>query len=290
MIFKTRNVAIRGVNHHLHISGSTDGPVALFLHGLMDTGASFGPLVEAMQDMVQTPLRCIAPDWRGHGDSGRAKNGYWFPDYLADLDCLIAEFSQNKPVILVGHSMGGQVASMYAGVRPDAVSHLITLDSLNMPDAAIDNTPARYRNWLDALHSPIIEKHYATLDELAKRIAYHYPELSVATRLFLADNWTRPTAENKLKLAFDPRHRWPFPYGFRLEEAKALWRAAKAKTLCIDAEHGFARRWVSETEMANRHACFASIECSTAPGCGHMLHVQAPDIVADMVSTFVNKR
>lgn len=287
MQLETRNHTTRGLALQLHAHGPTNGPCVLLLHGLFDTGASYTPLVAALQRLGCNELRCVAPDWRGHGDSDRATDGYWFPDYLGDLDALIADLSPNRPVVLIGHSMGGQVASMYAGARPDTVSHLISLDSLNVPDAPPEHAPDRYRRWLNALREPLPARRYATLDDAAARIARRYPELDDDIHSFLAAAWTRPTAGGGFELACDPRHRWPFPYGFRAEEAKALWREVTAATLCIDAENSFVHDWLSESEMAARRACFERLEHHTVADCGHMLHLQAPDAVARLIHDFL---
>lgn len=287
MIFATRDHTTRGLRLRLHIHGPTAGPCVLLLHGLFDTGASYAPLVTALQRLVRSELRCIAPDWRGHGDSDRASDGYWFPDYLGDLDALITDLSPKQPVILIGHSMGGQVASMYAGARPDAVSHLITLDSLNVPDAPLERTPERYRKWLSVLREPLPQRRYAKLDDVAARIARRYPELTDETCHFLAAAWSRPAADGSFELASDPRHRWPFPYGFRAEEAKTLWCEVTAATLCIDAEDSFVHDWISQSEMAARRACFERLEHHTVANCGHMLHLQAPDAVAALIHRFL---
>lgn len=284
---KTRTLPLRGLDYHLRIDGADGGPIMLLLHGLFDTGASFQPLIGALRELGLHDYCFVAPDWRGHGDSGPARDGYWFPDYLGDLDALVAELSAHRPVALVGHSMGGQVASMYAGARPDAVSHLIALDSLNVPDAPPDATAGRYRKWLDALRTPLQPRRYATLADMVERIARRYPELAPETHLFLAETWTRETADGGFALASDPRHRWPFPYGFRLAEAMALWREVQAPTLWIEAEHGPTRDWLTAADMARRHACFRIFKHETVSDCGHMLHLQAPRAVAESMAQFL---
>ena len=102
----------------------------VMVHGWMDVAASYQFVVDAFAHDHYV----IAPDWRGYGSPGSAlhapgagpadvlagTDSYWFPDYLADLDFLIDHYSPDAPVHLVGHSMGGNVAMLYAGVRPAA--------------------------------------------------------------------------------------------------------------------------------------------------------------------------
>src|SRR3954465_8162774 len=79
----------------------------------------------------------IAPDLRGHGDSDWISGGgyYYFMDYVADLDDVIARVARNR-VVLVGHSMGGSVSGYYAGTRPERLTALALIEGLGPPDMA----------------------------------------------------------------------------------------------------------------------------------------------------------
>ena len=93
-----------------------ESPIVL-LHGFQDTGDTFQFLVDALE----RERALLALDWRGFGRSGWAAESYWFPDYLADLDQALDALSPGEPAHLIGHSMGGNVASLYAGLRPQRV-------------------------------------------------------------------------------------------------------------------------------------------------------------------------
>ena len=75
----------------------------------------------------------IAPDWRGFGLSDWAPQGYWFPDYVADLSAIINIISPDVEISLVGHSMGGNIAGLYTGVYPEKVQKLILAEGFGMP-------------------------------------------------------------------------------------------------------------------------------------------------------------
>ena len=77
------SVDVRGLRYHCRCWGDAQAPKLFLLHGWMDVSASFQFLVDALRGDWQV----IAPDWRGYGLShwGGA-DGYWFPDYMGDLD------------------------------------------------------------------------------------------------------------------------------------------------------------------------------------------------------------
>src|SRR5690606_23572690 len=94
----------------------------------------------------------VAPDWRGYGDTELPQtDNYWFPDYLADLDFLLDHYAGDQPVDLVGHSMGGNIAMLYAGARPARIRKLVNLEGFGMPATQQAQAPGRYAKWMDEL-------------------------------------------------------------------------------------------------------------------------------------------
>ena len=273
-------------------AGTSEGEPLVLLHGLMDTGAGFDALVSAMESRAPGRYRFIAPDWRGHGDTDATHDSYWFPAYLLDLERLLDVVVGRGPdnaVTLVAHSMGGQIASLYAGTRPERVSQLITLDSLNVPNSDPANVPDRYRRWLDAHSNPPATKVYDDLDTAILRIGRRYPELSADQTDFLARQWTaQEDAAGRRRMRVDPWHRVPLPYAFRASEAMALWAEVTAAVLCIDGGDSPARYFCDDAEMQRRRACFANVTHVVVDGCGHMLHLQRPEAVAAEICAFVD--
>lgn len=271
--------------------GPRRSPALVLLHGLMDNSAGFAPLLNAFEAIGALDRDVIAPDWRGHGDSERTPGAYWFPNYLADLEALLDKLGVTEPVILLGHSMGGQVASLYAGARPGRVAGLVTLDSLNVPDSDPDDAPGRYRDWLDTLAqgTPETERIYDSVADFAARLARRYPELGDTALHYLAAAWLRPTADGRQRLCVDPAHRRRMPYGFRATEATALWREVQCPVLCIDGARSPATLFVDADTLAERRACFADVEQVALADCGHMLHVQDAPTVADKLRPFLQR-
>jgi pimeloyl-ACP methyl ester carboxylesterase len=115
------------------------------VHGWMDVAASYQFVVDALSDAFAQGRQIIAPDWRGYGQTALpGTDNYWFPDYLADLDTLLDHYAPEQPVDLVGHSMGGNVVMLYAGVRPQRIRRLINLEGFGMPATRPSQAPGRY--------------------------------------------------------------------------------------------------------------------------------------------------
>lgn len=280
---------LRGLDYVWRDIGPREAPVLVLLHGLMDTAASFAPLVETLNQRLSPAYRIIAPDWRGHGATAWAPQGdYWFPQYLADLAALLDVCVGKRPVTLIGHSMGGQIASLFAGTRAERVERLILLDSLNVPDSDPDKAPGRYRRWLSAQAEPPSPKRYASQADIADRIGHRYPELSPAQHDFLARHWsTSIDGTHDYRMCVDPWHLVSFPYGFRAHEAMAIWRDVQAPTLCVDGGQSPAYRFIASQAMDARRACFASLQRVVIEHCGHMLHLQDPEAVGQAICHFL---
>ena len=124
----SRFVSVRGLRYHVLTWGSPElatpeRPPLVMLHGWMDVAASFQFVVDALaQDRY-----VIAPDWRGFGlTETPATDSYWLPDYLGDLEALLdALLPGLQRIDLLGHSMGGNVAMLYAGISvPGNPAHI----------------------------------------------------------------------------------------------------------------------------------------------------------------------
>ena len=80
---------VRGLRHRVTWWGErSENPVVL-LHGFMDCGTTW----QFLADCLPRGWSLAAPDWRGFGHTERATAGYWFPDYFADLECLLDQLA-----------------------------------------------------------------------------------------------------------------------------------------------------------------------------------------------------
>jgi len=79
--------------------------------------------------MFETKYRVVAVDLRGHGRSEVMPSGAYSPaDYVADIEGVISTKHPGQKFIIVGHSMGGQIAARLAAKPPDLVSAVVSVD------------------------------------------------------------------------------------------------------------------------------------------------------------------
>ncbi|MFZ4758382.1 MAG: alpha/beta fold hydrolase, partial [Burkholderiaceae bacterium] len=225
-------VDARGLRHHVRVWGDPDAPALVMVHGWMDVSASFQFVVDAFA----RERYVLAPDWRGFGLTGwPAADAYWFPDYLGDLDALLDALLPDRAVDLVGHSMGGNVATIYAGVRPDRVRRLVNLEGFGMRPTDPSSAPARLREWLDELRTPARMRDYADRDAVADRLVATNPRLAADKARWLALHWSARNAQGRFDLLGDPAHKRVNPYLYRVDEIDAVWGAITAPMLLVAA-------------------------------------------------------
>jgi pimeloyl-ACP methyl ester carboxylesterase len=286
---------IRGLRYHLREWGPADAAperTLFMLHGWMDVSASFQFVVDALDP----DWRVVAPDWRGfgltewtHGDC------YWFPDYAADLEYIVDAVQGDAPANLVGHSMGGNIALMYAGARPARVRAVVNLEGFGLHASHADQAPGRLAQWIDELKAGAALRDYASREEVASRLQKNNPRLPAERAAFLADHWAEPDGRGRLRVAGDPAHRIVNPVLYRVDEAMACWRAITAPVLMVLAAGTDALRHVARdrdqalAELQRRFAIVPGAEQAAVADAGHMLHHDQPEAVGRLIMDFLRR-
>lgn len=284
-ISESQFLDIRGRRLHVRLWGPETAPMLVLLHGWCDVSASWQFVVDALAG----EWRIVAPDWRGFGLSEWNNDVYWFPDYMADLDALLLHYSPQAPVRLVGHSLGGNAACLYAGIRPARVAQLINLEGLGLRCYAPDEAPERYANWLDQLRDTPSFRSYPDRSAFAARLQKENPRLSDEKARFLARQMGEDDGAGGIHLAADPFHRWVNPTIYRVEEAKAIWRQVTAPVLWVTAADSaiFKQLFaIDSEEYRSRIACFREVREVMLQDCGHNLHHDQPQQVAQLIEEF----
>jgi pimeloyl-ACP methyl ester carboxylesterase len=284
----SRFVDVRGVSYHVREWGDPRARKLVLLHGWMDVSASFQFLVDALAG----DWHVLAPDWRGFGLSAWQSDGYWFADYLADLDLLLRVLAPDEPIAVTGHSLGGNVAMTYAGVRPARVRQVVSLDGFGIPGEASSRAPGKLTHWLDALEDPPVLTPYRNLAAVADRLQKNNRRLPRDKAEFLATHWGEMLPDGTARLRADPRHKLPTPTVYRLEEIFAIWRQIAVPCLWVAAADSAIARWLAGNEdaageVARRLAHVPGATLVTIPDAGHMLHHDQPEAVAHALESFL---
>lgn len=282
---RRQDITVRGLRHRVTWWGEPGATPVVLLHGFMDCGATWQFLVDSLPE----DWSLAAPDWRGFGHSEWAPGGYWFADYFADLDALLDVLTPDAPARVIGHSMGANIAQIYAGLRPMRVAWLANLEGFGLAPTRPQDAPVRLEHWLDELRRPPRERRYGSLRELASLLQARNPRLPADRAQFVARAWTRPAngacADGEVDLLFDPRHRHVNPVLYRREEAQACWARIEAPVLLVTGE---------VSELAGKpHACpggmarhVRNFRSSAVAGVGHMMHHEDPAAVAGHLAEF----
>lgn len=288
-VSRSEFVAVRGLRYHVRHWGAPDAPLLFMLHGWMDVSASF----QFMVDCLQREWHVIAPDWRGFGLSQNAgTDTYWFADYLGDLDAILETYAPNQAINLLGHSMGANVACIYAGVRPERIAKLINFEGFGMAPTRPEQAPRRYAKWLDELRQPPALRSYASQAEVAARLQKNNPRLSDERAAFLAAHWSAQNASGAWEILGDPAHKGSSPILYRVEEVLACWKAVTAPVLWVEADDTEMWRWIGgkeegRAEVDRRLQFFPQLTKAMVADAGHMLHHDQPEALAALVERFL---
>jgi pimeloyl-ACP methyl ester carboxylesterase len=290
----SRRIPLRHCDYHLLVWGADvrptlEAPPLVMVHGWMDVGASF----QFMVDALARERLIVAPDWRGYGLTvSPPTDSYWFADYLGDLDALIDAVSPDSPVDLLGHSMGGNVAMTYAGLRPQRVRRLMNLEGFGMPQTRSEQAPTRLSQWLDELKTPQSLARYADADGVARRLMKTNPRLPVDKAAWLATHWAAPDADGRWAILGDAAHKRVNPVLSRAEEAVAIWRRIAAPVLWVEGDVDSMVFWwkgrYTRAEFEERLAVVPDVTRRLLAQAGHMLHHDQPELLAAAVESFLD--
>lgn len=266
----SRTYTSQGLDLHYLDWGNEGAPTLLLVHGSRDHARSWDATARALRD----DWHVLAADLRGHGDSAWSPDGaYLLLYHILDLAELL-ETLGGGPIVLVAHSLGGSVASRFAGIAPERVDRLVLVDGLGPSPDAVDawakaGPVGRMRTWIGqrrhaAAAAP--PRRFATIEEGAARMRATNPRLSDAQALHLARHGMRAHADG-YAWKFDPRAGIFAPEDFAIDGAH-FWREVRAPTLiCHPTES-----WNEDPARDGRAAHFADHRIVKFEGAGHWLH------------------
>lgn len=289
-------VPIRQLRYHVRMWGEPQAgqPPLVLVHGWMDVAASWQFVVDAFA----RGRHVIAPDWRGYGLTDWPKgDNYWFPDYLADLDFLLDHYSPDAPVDLVGHSMGGNIAMLYTGARPQRVRRLVNLEGFGMPATRAAQAPGRYAKWMDELKAfhrgELALKSYDSVDGVARRLMKTNRRLSQDKADWLAPHWARQDADGRWHILGDAAHKIVNAQLYRVDEVLELYGRIAGPVLWVEASDDSLTQWwqgrFTLAEFHERLVAVPQLSKARVDDAGHMLHHDQPQALAKLIEDFLDR-
>jgi pimeloyl-ACP methyl ester carboxylesterase len=278
-------IAANGLRHNvLEWDQAGADTTVVLLHGFLDLAWSF----EHVALKLAPHYHVVAPDFRGHGDTEWIGSGgyYYFPDYTADLARLLPALTR-KRVYLVGHSMGGVVATQYTGTFPERVQKLALLEGTGPPAGKIEQAPDRMLTHIQTVDE-VRAKSVRPLPSVAaaaERLRQIYPKLDPAWAARLAEKATRPAPDGPPGSHIwkhDPLHRTRSPLVFFWPLMEAFVRRIACPVLLVDA----AESKLTFLHDRGRQALYPNAQLRTLPAAGHMMQLDQPEALADMLLEF----
>ena len=278
--FRSEYVPIRNLQYHVQIWGEpAPGKTPLVMvHGWMDVAASYQFVVDAFsQDHY-----VIAPN-------------FWFPDYLADLDFLLDHYAPATPVNLVGHSMGGNIVMLYAGVRPERIRRLVNLEGFGMPATKPSQAPGRYAKWMDELKSlhkgEMALRSYDMVSGVAQRLRKTNPRLTEDKAEWLARHWAAEGIDGSWSILGDPAHKITNANLYKVDEVLELYQRISMPLLAVEASDNSLDMWwngkYTLPEYHERLKSVPQVEIARIEDAGHMMHHDQPAALAALIERFI---
>ena len=253
----------------------------LALHGWLDNAGSFDALAPLLTDTWQV----VALDLRGHGRSAHIPPGAWYHylDYFDELRAVLDHFGWTR-VDLLGHSLGGTLASVFAALYPERVGDLFLIEALGPLTTTLEDALPQLRRALDQ-HAAFSARRplrvYPTLDDaIAARVAANGLSLNAA-RAIVERGVT--AVEGGYSWSSDPRLTLVSPQRYTEAQVLAMLAGIRSPTLLLLADP--ATHYLPTAMMEARAARVAGIVVQNLPG-GHHLHLEDPQPVAQAIRAF----
>ena len=249
--------------------GNPAKPTVLLVHGIQDHCHNWDWTAE----VLKTDYHVVTPDLRGHGDSEWNRgSAYNLLDYVFDIAQLVDQRGLS-PCHIVGHSMGGTVASIFASLFPEKTLSLTSIEGVgiywqNLPQPG--SISATLRQWAQDTRSLAgrIPKRYPDFASALQRLMTSNPHLSEQRAHHLTANGTNENEDGSFSWKFDNYTHSQPSSRLSTHDMIELWQQINCPALLMNARQGFEHR-IGQDETASHFKHLTTLNIDQA---GHWLH------------------
>jgi pimeloyl-ACP methyl ester carboxylesterase len=263
--------------------GQDGKPPLVLVHGGLDHARNWDWVARALREHFHV----YALDLRGHGNSAWAPGAlYSIAEHILDLSALVDVINE-FPIRLVGHSLGGFIVLQYAGIYPERVKKVVSIEGLGPPPSHRVHRPAseRFRNWIEQIrNTERREAHsYPTLDAAVARMKEANPHLPDEVARHLTLHGTNWNADGSLIWKFDNFARPFAPYGHNREDALEVLGQITCRVLLFWGMES----WAIDPESDGRVQTIRDYRLVKVPNAGHWVHHDQLDTFLSEASRFL---
>jgi pimeloyl-ACP methyl ester carboxylesterase len=272
-----------GLKIHYWEWGDPKEETFVFVHGVRDQGRSWEPFIAAMVDRGFPIKHAVAFDLRGHGDSEwpSTSRGYQHEDFLADLAGLLRHLDK-EPLTIIGHSLGGSMALLYAGAFPEKVKRLVLLESLGPFARADDEVPEIIAERLTGRNYIEIPFPYPSVEAAAKALQKRFPLIPDAAAAQMARYGTTVKG-GSYRWKHDPILRYRTTTAMSEGQIEAFIRRLKCPILFV---YGMESDFMKSVR-GPRVKLFNNAQIVGVEGAGHHIPHEKPEELAKIVMPFL---
>ncbi|GLQ31913.1 alpha/beta fold hydrolase [Litoribrevibacter albus] len=254
----------------------------LLVHGWLDNANSFDQVISHLPN----DRLYLAIDLPGHGHSSHKANGqlYHFLDGVADIKRLIDSLGFEK-VILVGHSLGAALSSVFSSVYPEVVEKVCLIEAVGPISSDPKDSARQLRDSIEKQIKGVGRNlvAYSSLDEMAQARQKGIGGLTYEASLKLVER-SHKSNESGFFWSTDPKLRLPSPMRLSESQVKGFLSKLSVPLKVIIAENSLIPRDVIDLRLSY----FTDPDVVQLPG-GHHLHMEESALsVAEELNSFIN--
>ena len=287
--YKARPTSHTYFSHRLKLHyldwGNSDAEHVLLIHGSQDNCHNW----DWTSEILCQHYHVVVPDLRGHGDSEwNTGSPYNNLDYVYDIAQLI-EQENLENVHIIAHSMGGTIACLYAGIYPEKVKSLTSIEGVGTfwYQREAEHPQKRIREWIDGTRilAGRMPRKYASQSDALQRMQKSNPHLSEERARHLTAHGSNRNEDGTYTWKFDNYTHSRTPFGMNKADINQLWQQITCPTLLLNAKQGFEHRTGQDDSMQFfRHGRLKELD-----NAGHWLHHDQFEEYIEIVTAFLKE-